>query len=100
VFLSRPVSYVHDPGIILQLSVPPCLCNSLELQTDDMKLMSISSQDIYKSMWKVCEAKSQHYHHSFGPQTLVIGSVYLVAWVLEICVIADEVALGDPSLNP
>jgi hypothetical protein len=27
------VTFVHDQGIILQLSVPPCLCNSLELQT-------------------------------------------------------------------
>jgi hypothetical protein len=32
------VTSIHDPGISLQLSVPPCLRNSLELQTDDLKL--------------------------------------------------------------
>jgi hypothetical protein len=50
-------------------------------------------------MWKDCEAKFQHYRHSFGPQTSIIVSVYRVAWVLELCVVADKVALGKSSLN-
>jgi hypothetical protein len=32
------VAYVHEPVRILQLSVPLCLRNSLELQTGDLKL--------------------------------------------------------------
>jgi hypothetical protein len=50
-------------------------------------------------MWKDYEVKSRHSLHSFGPQTSVIGSVYQVAWVLEICIVADGVAPGEPSLN-
>jgi hypothetical protein len=55
---------------------------------------------MYKSMWKDCEAKSQHFSHSFGPQTWVIGSEYQDAWVSELDVVADGVSLGEPSLNP
>jgi hypothetical protein len=51
-------------------------------------------------MWKDCEAKSRHSRHSFGPQTSVIGSMYRAAWVLELCIVADGVAPGEPSLNP
>jgi hypothetical protein len=58
-----------------------------------------SSQDMYRSMWKYYEAKSRHSRHSFGPQTSVIGSAYQVAWVLELCVVANGVAPREPSLN-
>jgi hypothetical protein len=55
---------------------------------------------MYESIWKDCESKSRHSHHSFGPQNLVIGSMYRVAWVLELCAIVDGVAPEEPSLNP
>jgi hypothetical protein len=42
-------------------------------------------------MWIEYEAKNQQSHHSFGPKTWAIGSVYQDAWVLEVGVIAYEV---------
>jgi uncharacterized protein (DUF2237 family) len=45
------VTSVHDLGIIIHMSIPPCLCNALELHTNDLKLHALCH---LRTSTKVC----------------------------------------------